>query len=82
MSHEASKANDSVHANAKRKKTIMAIAKLFAFQANAIINILQEIIKILQEKMLKAINLYWFHNDASEKNNSLNDRSNKTGLNG
>ena len=28
-----------------------------------IINILQQIIKIMHEKMLKAINLYWFHND-------------------
>ena len=31
------------------------------------INILQDILKILHEKMLKAINLYWLHNDASEK---------------
>ena len=28
-----------------------------------IINILQQIIKIMHVKMLKAINLYWFHND-------------------
>ena len=28
-------------------------------------------------KMLKAINLYWFHNDASERNNSLNGHSNE-----
>ena len=41
------------------------------------INILQEIIKILLKEMLKAINLYWLHNDASEKNNSLNGCSNK-----
>ena len=33
------------------------------------INILQEIITILHKKMLKAINLYWFHNNASEKKN-------------
>ena len=51
----------------------------FAFSLYSIvmINILVEIIKILHEKMLKAITLYWFHNDASEKNNSLNDRSNE-----
>ena len=36
------------------------------------INILQEIIKILHEKMLKAINFYWLHNDTLEKTNSLN----------
>ena len=30
----------------------------------AMINILQEIIKILLEKMLKAINLYRFHKDS------------------
>ena len=41
------------------------------------INILQEIIKILLKEMLKAINLYWLHNDASKKNNSLNGCSNK-----
>ena len=51
----------------------------FAFSLYSIVmvNILVEIIKILHEKMLKAITLYWFHNDASEKNNSLNDRSNE-----
>ena len=27
-------------------------------------------------KMLKSINSYWFHNDTSEKNNSLNGHSN------
>ena len=31
----------------------------------------------MHEKMLKAINLYSFHNDASDKNNSLNDHSNE-----
>ena len=39
----------------------------------AMINILQEMMKILQEKMLKVINLYWLLNDATEKTNSLND---------
>ena len=40
------------------------------------INILQEIIKILHENV-KVIDLYWFHNDASEKNYSLNCHLNK-----
>ena len=31
------------------------------------INILQEISKDLQEKMLKAINLSWLHNNPPEK---------------
>ena len=40
------------------------------------INVLIEIIKIIHEKMLKAIHLYSFHNDTtSDKNNSLNDLS-------
>ena len=43
----------------------------------AIINILQQSIKIMHEKMLKAINLYRLHNDAAERNTSLNRRSNK-----
>ena len=34
------------------------------------IDILHEIIKILHKKMLQAINLYWFYNDASEKDTS------------
>ena len=41
------------------------------------INILQEMMKILQEKMLKVINLYWLLNDATEKTNSLNDHPNE-----
>ena len=31
----------------------------------------------MYEKMSKAINLYWFYNDASERNNSLNGHSNE-----
>ena len=42
---------------------------------------LQEIIKILHKKKLKAINLYWFYNDASEENNSLNCNFNESRLN-
>ena len=41
------------------------------------INILYELIKILGEKMLNAIYLYCFHNDALVENNSLNGHSNK-----
>ena len=41
------------------------------------INILLWIIKIMHKQMLKTINLYWFHNDASERNNSLNGHSKK-----
>ena len=44
-------------------------------------NILQEIIKILHEKMSKSKILYWFHNSASEENNSLNGHSNKPRIN-
>ena len=36
-----------------------------------LVNILQEIMKILHEKMLQAIGLYWFHY-VSEKNFSIN----------
>ena len=41
------------------------------------ITILREIIKILHEKMLNVIYLYWFHTDTSEKNKSLTDHSNE-----
>ena len=41
------------------------------------INILQDIIEILHEKMLRAKHLYRFHNDASEKTNLLNGHSNE-----
>ena len=46
------------------------------------INILQEIIKVLHEKMLKTIDFYWFHSDASKKKNSLNGHSNEPWING
>ena len=45
------------------------------------INILLWIIKIMHKQMLKTINLYWFHNDASERNNSLNGHSKKPWIN-
>ena len=35
----------------------------------------------MHEKMLKTIDLYWFHNDASGRNNSINGHSNKPQIN-
>ena len=35
----------------------------------------------MHKKMLKAINLHWFHNDASERNDSLNGHSNEPRIN-
>ena len=55
---------------------------VFSFDISVIFNILKSIIKILQEKMLKAINLYWFHNDVSEKIKSLNANSSEPRING
>ena len=46
------------------------------------INILYEMIKILHEKMLDAIYLYWFHNDTLADSNALNGHSNKPWMNG
>ena len=46
------------------------------------IYILYEMIKILHQKMLNAIYLYWFHNGTLAENNSLNDRSNQTWIKG
>ena len=53
----------------------------FSLDITVISIILQEITKILYDKMLKAINLYWLKNDASNKNNSLSDRSDKPEIN-
>ena len=52
------------------------------FTVDVMINILYAIIKILHEKMLNEIYLYWFHNDVSEENNSLNGHSNEPWING
>ena len=52
----------------------------FSLDVTVMISILQE--DFLHEKKLKAINLYWFHNDASEENNELNDHSKKSRING
>ena len=45
------------------------------------VNILYEMIKILLEKMLNAIYLYWFHNDTTEENTSLNVHFNEPWIN-
>ena len=46
------------------------------------INTSYEMVKILREKMLNAIYLYWFHNDTVAENNSLNGHCNETWING
>ena len=46
------------------------------------INILHETIKILHEKILNVVYLYWFCNDALAENNSLNGHSNEPWKNG
>ena len=46
-----------------------------------VINISQEIIKALDEKMLKALSLYVFHKYTSKKHNSLNDHFNLPQMN-
>ena len=45
------------------------------------IKILYKMIKILHEKMVNAIYLYWFHKDTPEKNESLNGVSNESWIN-
>ena len=45
------------------------------------INVLQGLLKIKHAKMLQAINLYWFHNNVSEKNKSINSYSNEPWIN-
>ena len=49
---------------------------VFSLDTPAIINVLYETIKILHERMLNAIYLYWLHNDKWAENNSLNGHSN------
>ena len=45
------------------------------------INILCKMIRILHEKILNAIYLYYFHDDTVEENNSLNGQSNEPFIN-
>ena len=54
----------------------MATTFGFSLDNTVMINVLPEISETMHEKMSKAINLYWFHNDALEQNNSLYDRFN------
>ena len=48
-----------------------------SFDFFVMINILYEMIKVLHEKILYTICLYWFHNDTLAENNSLNSLSYK-----
>ena len=45
------------------------------------INILYKMIKILHEKLLNVIYLYWLHNDTLVENNFLNGHSNEPWMN-
>ena len=55
---------------------------VFSLDIPVMINILFEMIKILHEKMVNSIYLYWFHNDTLAENNALNGHSNQTWING
>ena len=55
----------------------MVDSLLLSLNIPVMINILYEMIKIMHEKMLNAIYLYWFHNDTLAENNSLNGHSNE-----
>ena len=55
---------------------------VFLLDIHVMINISYEMVKILREKMLNTIYLYWFHNDTVAKNNSLNGHCNETWING
>ena len=50
---------------------------LTSLEIPVMINILHKMVKVLPKKILNAIYLYWFYNDTSEKNNSLNGYSNE-----
>ena len=54
---------------------------LFSLAIPIMFNILYKMIKILYEEMLNAINLYWFYNDTSEKNNWQTGHSNEPWIN-
>ena len=55
---------------------------VFSLDIPVIFYILHEIVKILHQKMINVKYLDWFHNDASEKNNSLSGHSNEPRING
>ena len=50
---------------------------VFSLDISVMVKILHEMIKILHEKTLNAIYLYWFHDDRTEGNNTLNSHSNE-----
>ena len=54
---------------------------LFSLAIPVMFNILYKMIKILYEEMLNAINLYWFYNDTSEKNNWQTGHSSEPWIN-
>ena len=56
---------------------VMVNSFVVSLDIPVMINILYEMIKILCEKMLDAIYLYWFHNDTLAENNSLIGHSNE-----
>ena len=55
---------------------------VFSLDIPVTINILYEMIKILPEKTLNTIYLYWFYNDTLADYNSLNGHSNQPWING
>ena len=55
---------------------------IFSLDIPVMIDIFYEIITILHEKTLNVIYFYWFHNDTSAENNSLNSHSNEPWING
>ena len=55
----------------------MVSSFVFSLVIPVMINILNEMIKILHEKMFNVIHLFLFHNDTLAENNSLNGDSNE-----
>ena len=55
----------------------MVSSFVFSLVIPVMINILNEMIKILHEKMFNVIYLFLFHNDTLAENNSLNGDSNE-----
>lgn len=53
---------------------IWLIVFFVSLDITVMINVLQEVIKSLQKRRVKTINLLWFHNDESEKNKSKINR--------
>ena len=57
--------------------TFMVNSFIFWLDIPVMINMFNEVITILLEKMLNAIDLYWFHNDILKENKSLSGNLNK-----